>query len=82
MKSKRGNQYAQAFVTAFCWYRVYPMEKKSNAHDVLSTMFARDGVPNVLIVDRSKEHILGDCRKKSREADCWIRQIKPVLAMV
>ena len=74
MKSKRGNRYAQAFVTAFHWYRVYPMEKKSKSHDGLSTMFTRDGVPNVLIMDNLKEQIIGDFRKKAEEADFWIRQ--------
>ena len=74
VKSKRGNRYAQAFVTAFHWYRVYPMEKKSKSHDGLSTMFTRDGVPNVLIMDNLKEQIIGDFRKKAEEADFWIRQ--------
>lgn len=54
--------------------RVHPMAKKSNAHDGLSLMFARDGVPNCLIMDNSKEQTLGEFRKKAREADCWIKQ--------
>jgi hypothetical protein len=72
--SKRGNQYAQVFATPFGWTRVYPMKKKSDAHDGLSLMFARDGVPTCLIMDNSKEQTLGAFRKKAREADCWIKQ--------
>jgi hypothetical protein len=58
--SKRGNQYAQVFATPFGWTRVHPMKKKSDAHDGLSLMFARDGVPNCLIMDNSKEQTLGE----------------------
>ena len=72
--SKRGNRYAQVFATPFGWTRVHPMAKKSNAHDGLSLMFARDGVPNCLIMDNSKEQTLGEFRKKARKADCWIEQ--------
>ena len=75
--SKRGNRYAQVFGTPFGWYRAYPMEKKSDAHEGLSLMFARDGVPKVLIMDNSKEQTLGTFMKKSRESNCWIKQTKP-----
>jgi hypothetical protein len=72
--SKRVNQYAQVFATPFGWTWVHPMKKKSDAHDGLSLMFARDGVPNCLIMDNSKEQTLGEFRRKAREADCWIKQ--------
>jgi hypothetical protein len=72
--SKQGNKYAQIFATQFGWTRVYPMAKKSNAHEGLSLLFARDGVPNCLIMVNSKEQTLGQFRAKAREADCWIKQ--------
>jgi hypothetical protein len=75
--SKRGNKYAQVFATPFGWTRVHPMAKKSNAHDGLSLLFARDGVPNCLIMDNSKEQTLGEFKRKAREADCWIKQTEP-----
>ena len=74
VRSKRGNKFAQVFATNFGWTRVHPMAKKSNAHDGLSLLFARDGVPNCLIMDNSKEQTMGDFRKKARQADCWIKQ--------
>ena len=46
------------------------MAKKSNAHDGLSLLFARDGVPNCLIIDNAKEQTLGEFRRKAREAGC------------
>ena len=75
--SKRGNMHAQVFGTPFSWYRAYPTEKKLDVHKRLSLMFARDGVPNVLIMDNPKEQTLGTFRKKAREANCWIKQTEP-----
>ena len=53
---------------------MHPMAKKSNAHEGLSLLFARDGVPNCLIMDNAKEQTLGEFRRKAREADCWVKQ--------
>jgi hypothetical protein len=73
----RKNNYAQVFRTKFGWTRVYPMRKKSDAHEGLSAMFQRDGVPPVIIMDGSKEQTLGDFRSKARQADCQIKQTEP-----
>jgi hypothetical protein len=43
--SKRGNKYAQIFVTRFGWYQAFPIKSKADAHLGLSMLFARDGVP-------------------------------------
>ena len=53
--SRRGNKYAQVFATSFGWTRVYPMSQKGLAHEGLSLLFQRDGVPSAYIVDGSKE---------------------------
>ena len=76
-KSQRGNKYAEVFGTSYGWSRVFPMKLKSEAHEGLSLMFKRDGVPAKLIVDGSKEQTLGIFRKKAREADCWLRTTEP-----
>jgi hypothetical protein len=75
--SKRGNKYAQIFATRFGWYRALPLKAKSEAHEAVSTLFARDGVPNVMVMDGAKEQTLGDFRRKCREASCHIRQTEP-----
>jgi hypothetical protein len=63
--SKGGNKYAQIFATCFGWYRAFPIKAKSEAHLGLSTLFARDRVPNVMVMDGAKEHqVLGDFCKK------------------
>jgi hypothetical protein len=53
------------------------MKLKSDAHDSLSLLFQRDGVPPKMIMDGSKEQTLGRFRKKCQDADCRIKQTKP-----
>ncbi len=75
--SKRGNKYAQIFATRFGWYRAFPLKAKSEAHQAVSILFARDGVPNVMVMDGAREQTLGDFRRKCREAGCHIKQTEP-----
>jgi transposase len=75
--SKRGNRYAQVFGMPIGWTRAYPMKKKSEAHEGLGLLFARDGVPDTMVMDNAKEQVMGEFRRKSREAGCHIRQTEP-----
>ena len=43
------------------------MKKNSEAHETLSLMFKRDGVPPRMIVDNSKEKSLGEFRRKCHD---------------
>ncbi len=45
----------QIFGTDFGWSQSYPMSRKSQAHDALGLLFAREGVPPMMIVDNAKE---------------------------
>ena len=53
------------------------MKLKSDAHDSLSLLFQRDGVPPKMIMDGSKEQTLGQFKKKCQDADCRIKQTEP-----
>ena len=75
--SKRGNKYAEIFATDFGWARAYPMKRKGEAHEALSLLFQRTGVPDNLIVDGSKEQVQGDFKKKCSEAGCRLKQTEP-----
>ena len=75
--SKRGNKDAQVFSTWFGWYRAFPLTTKSEAHEAVSILFARDGVPNTMVMDGAKEQTLGDFRRKCRKASCHIKQTEP-----
>ena len=76
-KSSRGNKYSQVFTAPYGWTRAFPMKRKGDAHEALSLLFHRDGVPPAMVMDGSKEQTLGDFRRKLKEADCHLRQTKP-----
>lgn len=47
------------------WKRAFPMERKAQAVDALSLLYARDGVPAAVIMDGSKEQtLLENSRRK------------------
>jgi hypothetical protein len=75
--SKQGNKCAQAYTTSFGWSRAHPLTTKGNAHESLSLLFHRDGIPSTMILDGSKEQTLGNFKRKLREAGCHARQTKP-----
>jgi len=75
--SRRGHKYAQVYSTSFGWSRAYPLTRKGDAHQTLSLLFQRDGIPPAMIMDGSKEQTQGDFRRKLREADCHLRQTEP-----
>ncbi len=75
--SRRNNKYAQVFATSDGWCRAYPMSKKSLAHEGLSLLFQREGVPNVMVMDGAREQTMGLFRKKCREVGTRVRQTEP-----
>ena len=75
--SQQGNKCAQVYSTSFGWCRAHPMTSKGEAHESLSLLFHRDGVPPTMIFDGSKEQTLGNFKRKLKEADCHGRQTEP-----
>ena len=75
--SKRGNKYMQFFSLPYGWVRTFPMPKKSCAHEALSVLFKRDGVPSTMVMDGSKEQTQGEFKRKCRESGCHIKQTEP-----
>ncbi len=50
------------------------MKKKSRAHQGLSLLFQKDGVPNYMISNGLKEQVQGEFQCKCKEADCYVKQ--------
>ena len=75
--SRQGNKMAQVYATSFGWARAYPMKRKGEAHETLSLVFHRDGVPPTMVTDDSKEQTKGEFRRKLKEADCHPRVLEP-----
>jgi Reverse transcriptase (RNA-dependent DNA polymerase) len=73
----RQNRYAQVFGTNFGWSRAFPMKRKGDAHEALSLLAQRVGVPPHMIMDGSKEQQLGEFRRKAREMGCRVTQSEP-----
>jgi hypothetical protein len=53
------------------------MKLESMAHEALSLLFHRYGLPKVMVMDWSKAHIEGNFRRKLCDAGCHIRQTDP-----
>jgi hypothetical protein len=55
------------------------MKKESEAHEALSLLFHRDGVPNVMVMvmDGAKAQVEGKFSRKLRDAECHIKQTEP-----
>ena len=53
------------------------MKRKGEAHEALSLLFHESGVPHTMVADGSKEQMMGDFRKKARQADCYLKQTEP-----
>eukprot|EP00956_Cyclotella_meneghiniana_P018312 scaffold30420_cov55-Cyclotella_meneghiniana.AAC.1 len=75
--SARGYIMAQIFASDFGWSRSYPMKKKSEAHDALSLLFAREGCSPKMISDGVKEMKLGEFARKCKEAGCLLQCTEP-----
>jgi hypothetical protein len=75
--SRQQNKVAKIFCTDFGFVRAFPMKLESKAHDALSLLFHRDGVPNVMVMDGSKSQTEGEFRRKLRDTGCHIKQTEP-----
>jgi len=74
---QRQNKFAQVFTTQFGWTRAFPMKKKSDAHEGLSLLAQRDGVPHSIIMDGSREQTMSEFNRKAREMGCHIKVTEP-----
>ena len=71
------NRYAQVYCTPDGWARCFPMRLKSEVPKTLSLLHKRDGVPNVMIMDGSKDQTLGDFCQKNREVETHVCRLEP-----
>jgi hypothetical protein len=58
--SQQCNKMAQAYDTSFGWAPAHPMKRKGGAHETLSLVFQRDGVPPTMVTNDSKEQTKGE----------------------
>jgi hypothetical protein len=75
--SRQMNKAAQIFCTDFGFVIAFPLKKEKEAHEALSLLFHRDGVPNVMVMDGAKAQVEVEFRRKLRGAGCHINQTEP-----
>ena len=75
--SKQGNKYVQLYCSQDGWTQAFPMKRKLEAHETLLLLFARDGVPNVMVMDGACEQVMGEFRRKCRQAGVHVKQTEP-----
>jgi hypothetical protein len=75
--SREQNKAAQIFTTDFGFLRAFPMKLESEAHEALSLLFHRDGVPNVMFMDGANAQVEGGFRRKLRDAGYHVKQTEP-----
>ena len=59
------------------WARFHPLKARKLVHESLSLLFARDGVPDTVLVDGAREQVAGEFRKKTRDAGCHVKETEP-----
>jgi hypothetical protein len=76
--SKRQNLYGQIYIAIPSGYvRVYSMKKKGDTHETLQEFLRDVGAPEKIVVDGSKEQVMGEFRKLARDAGCKVVQVEP-----
>ena len=63
----RRDRYVQVFATKFCWVPVFPMQKKSDAHEGLYLLAAQESIPAAIVVDNAREQTMENFRKMARK---------------
>jgi hypothetical protein len=72
--SRVGNKVASLFCIDDDWPRAFPMKNENEAHEALSLLFHRDGVPNVTVLDGAKAQVQGNFRRKLSGVGCQIKE--------
>jgi hypothetical protein len=75
--SRQGNKATQVFCGGAGRRRAFPMKKEKEAHEALSLLFYRDGVPNVMVMYGAKAQAQGEFRRKLCDDGCHIKQTEP-----
>jgi hypothetical protein len=75
--SRQKNKAAHIFCTGFGFVRAFPLKKEKEAHEALSLIFHRYGVPNDMVMDGAKAQVEGEFRRRLCDAGCHIKQTEP-----
>jgi hypothetical protein len=74
--SRQHKKSVQVFCTDFGFVRALPMNFESEAHEALSLLFHRYGVPTVMVIDVAKVQTEGEFRRKlhhTHNVPTWVK---------
>ena len=71
--SRRSNRCAQVYATDFGYAVAFPMASRSEAHETLSLLFAREGVPSPYFWHKVKEMIKGKFYQKIKDTAFYLK---------
>ena len=69
VNSKLGNTCDHIYCNDLRWTRIHPIKSMPEAKHSLSTLFTRDGIPHMMVMDNAMEKTAGEFNKKGRDAD-------------
>jgi hypothetical protein len=74
---RTGCKASQVFCTGDGWTLDFTMKNEKEAHDALSSLFYRDVVPNVMVMDGYTAQVEGEFRRKFCDSGWHIKQTEP-----
>ena len=77
--SRKGNRCAQVYATDFGWVRAFPVTPRSEEHETLLLLFARNGVLPACTCDNAKEMVQDKFYQKLKDAACHLKQWSHIL---
>jgi len=76
-KSLRGNAYAITYATEYHWSTIFPIEREKDAHQTVTDLFRRYGVPKSMRPDYAKVLVEGEFARKVRRQECHLHPAEP-----
>ena len=76
IKYSRGNTCAQIQTNDIKWIRIDPISTKSHAHHSAKKLFKNDGVTSNIVMDGSREQIMGKFKEACQDATVQVQQLE------
>ena len=76
IKSTRGNTCAQIWTNDIEWIRKNLISTKSHAYHSTKKLFKNDGVPSKIVMDGSRDQIMGKFKEACQDATVQVQQLE------
>ena len=76
IKSTRGNTCAKIRTNDIEWIRINPMSTKVHTRHSDKKLFNNDGVPSKIVMDGTREQIMGKFNESYQDATVQVQELK------